>query len=147
MHDLSKDSVEALAFMRRIMREHREEYDAGRRPKWLFEIDDDKDGVTGCLCIILELVSAGLVRISGAIEMTPEPENYGEYLNSPEWKAKADACKERAGNRCQLCNKAGRLDAHHRTYERLRNELPEDLIALCRECHSKFHDKSPNGQT
>ena len=23
------------------------------------------------------------------------------------------------------------------------DEFPEDLIALCRECHAKFHDKLP----
>jgi hypothetical protein len=69
--------------------------------------------------------------------------NYHFYIQSPEWKAKADAAKERADHRCQLCNGDGVLHTHHRTYERLGNELPEDLIVLCANCHAKFHDKVP----
>lgn len=71
--------------------------------------------------------------------------NYKEYLLTPEWKAKANAAKERAGHRCQLCNAEGNngfLHAHHRTYERLGEELPEDIIVLCKDCHAKFHDKA-----
>lgn len=64
--------------------------------------------------------------------------DYYEYIKSTAWKEKADAAKERAGNRCQVCNKAGRLDAHHRTYERLGDELPEDITVLCRECHEVY---------
>lgn len=64
--------------------------------------------------------------------------NYYEYIRSPEWKAKADAAKERAHGHCQVCYKTGKLDAHHRTYERLGNELPEDITVLCRDCHSLY---------
>jgi len=69
--------------------------------------------------------------------------NYYEYIQSPEWKAKADAAKERAENRCQLCNVSGfvkRLDAHHNTYERLGKELSRDIIVLCEDCHKRFHE-------
>ena len=64
--------------------------------------------------------------------------NYQAYLRSPSWKKKAEAAKIRAGNRCQLCNKSRnevQLEAHHRTYERLGNELPGDITVLCRDCH------------
>jgi hypothetical protein len=68
--------------------------------------------------------------------------DYYAYIASPEWKRKADAAKERAGHRCQVCN-AGRddgvkLEAHHRTYARLGHEKPEDITVLCNECHELY---------
>ena len=69
------------------------------------------------------------------------PVNYYSYIQSPEWKAKADAAKKRAGNRCQVCNRHKSqvvLDAHHRTYERLGNERPSDITVLCRGCHEIY---------
>jgi hypothetical protein len=64
--------------------------------------------------------------------------NYSEYIQSPAWKRKATAAKKRAGNRCQVCNGKGRLDAHHRTYERLGHERPEDITVLCHKCHKLY---------
>lgn len=69
--------------------------------------------------------------------------NYYEYIYSEEWKLKAKEAKKRAGFRCQLCNGEKELNAHHRTYDRLGSELPEDITVLCRDCHAKFHDKLP----
>jgi hypothetical protein len=69
----------------------------------------------------------------------PKRVNYYEYIQSAEWKRKADAAKKRAGYRCQVCNcKSKRLDAHHRTYERLGNERPEDITVLCHKCHELY---------
>jgi len=69
---------------------------------------------------------------------------YDRYMDSEAWREKAEEAKKRAGYRCQLCNKGNTvLHVHHRTYERLGEELPEDLIVLCAGCHSKFHDKLP----
>jgi hypothetical protein len=69
--------------------------------------------------------------------------NYYEYIASPAWKRKANAAKEAAGYRCQVCNKGkdngAQLDAHHRTYERLGNECPEDITVLCHKCHGLYH--------
>lgn len=69
--------------------------------------------------------------------------NYRDYLASDEWHVKADAAKERAGRRCQVCNSQGPLDCHHRTYERIGDEHPDDLTVLCRPCHELF---SKNGR-
>lgn len=60
---------------------------------------------------------------------------YDLYLTTETWKMKAEACKMAAGNRCQVCNATGPLDAHHRTYVRRGYEHPSDLTALCRRCH------------
>ena len=67
--------------------------------------------------------------------------DYHTYIQSAEWKATAAAAKEAAGWRCQICNRpstAVTLDAHHRTYERLGHERPEDITVLCRDCHELY---------
>lgn len=67
--------------------------------------------------------------------------NYQTYIESDEWQQKAAAAKARVGFRCQVCNRHQDdevLDAHHRTYERLGNEEPEDITILCRTCHDLF---------
>lgn len=80
-------------------------------------------------------------REYGATNEQKQKVDYREYIQSPEWRIKATGCKERYGNRCAVCNAKGGLDAHHRTYERLGDEDPSDLIALCRECHDSFHGR------
>jgi len=66
--------------------------------------------------------------------------DYSEYLNSDKWKLVRRQAIERAGYHCQVCNSPDGLDAHHRTYERLGNELPEDITVLCDNCHTLFHE-------
>ena len=67
--------------------------------------------------------------------------NYYEYLRSAEWQGKRFAAIQRARNRCQVCYSDGNLDVHHRTYERLGDELASDLTVLCRTCHTTFHSR------
>lgn len=67
--------------------------------------------------------------------------NYETYIQSSDWKEKSEAAKKRAFYRCQICNRHQdqiQLDTHHRTYERLGKEIPEDLTVLCHNCHSLY---------
>lgn len=66
---------------------------------------------------------------------------YLEYLQSPEWKAKAAKRREIDNNTCQLCGRQqAELETHHISYFNLKNENPyTDLICLCPECHEKVH--------
>jgi hypothetical protein len=47
----------------------------------------------------------------------------------------------KAEHRCQGCGKQGdnSLDVHHLTYERMGDELDEDLAVMCRTCHEAEH--------
>lgn len=66
---------------------------------------------------------------------------YGEYLRTPHWKHLREDKVRAAGHRCQLCNRGSvTLNVHHRTYERLGEELDEDLTVLCRDCHNIFYE-------
>ncbi|MEZ4728310.1 MAG: hypothetical protein R3E79_14345 [Caldilineaceae bacterium] len=66
---------------------------------------------------------------------------YADYMQTEEWRQRAEAAKARVGYRCQICNRASPrviLEVHHRTYERLGHEQPEDLTVLCRGCHELY---------
>lgn len=64
---------------------------------------------------------------------------YEEYLKTPEWQERRKKALANAKHRCQVCNSKDNLNVHHRTYERLGEELPSDLTVLCYECHGLFH--------
>jgi hypothetical protein len=69
-------------------------------------------------------------------------DSYEDYIKSPEWAEKRKIVMQMWCNRCALCNiGATPLDLHHRTYDRVGNELVTDLVPLCRNCHAKFHGK------
>jgi 5-methylcytosine-specific restriction endonuclease McrA len=87
---------------------------------------------------------AGIVVCSFVYAKDKPGFNYSAYLTSAEWKEKSDAEKIKAGWRCSNCNYLGNettLHVHHKTYKNVGNEKPGDLIVLCRDCHSKLHDK------
>ena len=67
--------------------------------------------------------------------------DYYEYIQSEGWRQPANEAKRRAGYRCRVCNRSSSqvtLDAHHRTYDRLGHEDPDDITVLCRDCHELF---------
>lgn len=62
------------------------------------------------------------------------------YIQSTKWKELRRQILFRDSYECQCCRTTGvPLDVHHITYERLTNELPSDLISLCRPCHERQH--------
>lgn len=67
---------------------------------------------------------------------------YRAYLLSPEWLTiKIDIIQQR-GCKCEKCGKKGKpneLHLHHKTYDRLYNELATDLQLLCPPCHKGVH--------
>jgi len=66
--------------------------------------------------------------------------NYHAYLESREWKQKAEA-KKKENPRCSLCNREIKvMHTHHRTYVRCGKEEMYDLTVLCEDCHSLFHE-------
>jgi 5-methylcytosine-specific restriction endonuclease McrA len=67
---------------------------------------------------------------------------YREYLLTPGWQARRLQQFKRAGYRCQVCNtNRAQLNVHHRTYERRGDESFKDLVVLCADCHTIFHQQ------
>ena len=71
---------------------------------------------------------------------------YQQYIASDRWRNSPARLEElrRAGHRCRLCNLGPPdvfLTVHHRTYERLGQELADDLTTLCMECHRAVTDR------
>jgi len=64
---------------------------------------------------------------------------YHEFLKSSEWFTLRENVKARDCNQCRVCNKKTELVVHHKTYERWRLCLSEDLMTVCKKCHEKIH--------
>ena len=70
-----------------------------------------------------------------------EIREYKNYLKTRLWNFTRKKKLEEAEYKCQLCgNKGVKLHVHHNTYEHIGDEDMNDLIALCEECHKKFHN-------
>ncbi len=68
-----------------------------------------------------------------------KPDNWEEYIKSDRWKALVEEHPRAVGYRCQVCNREGELQGHHRTYENFGNEEWYDVVILCKKCHSLAH--------
>ena len=69
--------------------------------------------------------------------------NYGRYTGSKSWKEKRKMrfkLSEYDG-KCEVCFKKPAWSMHHLTYERVGNELMEDLQPICGTCHKTEHGK------
>jgi hypothetical protein len=61
---------------------------------------------------------------------------YRRYRQTEGWREKAASALAHAQYRCQVCTSGDMpLDVYHRTYERIFQERPDDLIVLCESCH------------
>lgn len=65
--------------------------------------------------------------------------SYSKYLSSAKWQdIKTRYRKSKLPQDCYICGEE-RVDLHHKTYARLRNERLTDLLPLCRICHRIVH--------
>jgi len=72
----------------------------------------------------------------------PEPFSYPDYIRGPIWAAVRNSYYTRHERVCKMRrDHPGEINLHHNSYERVGgDELDEDLIPLCRDCHAKFHN-------
>lgn len=64
---------------------------------------------------------------------------YHWYLGTNFWRERREVAMSRANGVCEKCKQAPAREVHHLTYLRVFNELPTDLVALCRPCHAAIH--------
>jgi len=66
--------------------------------------------------------------------------DYADYLASPDYLQRRRQVLDRAAGSCEACSAlAPKLQVHHLHYYRLGAERPEDLTALCDDCHYQAH--------
>ena len=67
---------------------------------------------------------------------------YKAHISSSMWRGIRMVIIKMRGNKCEHCNFPSiSLELHHKTYERLGNELASDLELLCKKCHEKADQK------
>ncbi|WFE77300.1 HNH endonuclease [Roseinatronobacter sp. S2] len=64
---------------------------------------------------------------------------YEAYRRTPLWQAKRARVLKRANGLCEGCLEAAAVVVHHLTYANMGDELFFQLVALCRDCHTKAH--------
>jgi 5-methylcytosine-specific restriction endonuclease McrA len=67
---------------------------------------------------------------------------YAEYLKSEEWALRRARVMERAHYRCEGCRERNAIDVHHLSYAHITQEFLFELVALCRECHERWHEQT-----
>ena len=91
------------------------------------------------LCFILRVREDGEEIIKTLAEIP-----YKDFLQTIYWNVIREYMLSQAKYKCQLCTLKDELHVHHKTYEHHGQEhlYLEDLIVLCKKCHSKFHNRS-----
>jgi hypothetical protein len=67
---------------------------------------------------------------------------YRDYLQSPRWAVLRRRVIERAGGVCEGCRSRAAVNVHHLTYSHIFHEFLWELVAVCRECHERYHQLS-----
>jgi len=66
--------------------------------------------------------------------------NYRAYLKTKHWKnLRLRYKRSKLPWKCYVCGSTERLQLHHRSYRRVGRERLQDLIPMCRACHSEIH--------
>lgn len=78
------------------------------------------------------------------MELVPEGcwyQNLRSFLPPKLWDVVRKDAYARAGGRCMVCGKAGRLEAHERWSYDMETHVQklETVIAVCRDCHAVIH--------
>lgn len=68
---------------------------------------------------------------------------YQAYRRTAHWQRMRKRALELSEYHCRLCCAEKSLEVHHNTCERLWAERDADLIVLCHNCHTKYHDLLP----
>jgi len=68
---------------------------------------------------------------------------YHRYLGQDFWRERREHILKPANGKCEKCGQRPPTEVHHLTYIRVFQELPSDLLAVCRQCHAEIHWRQP----
>lgn len=66
---------------------------------------------------------------------------YDAYLKTEEWKEIRKKVLFRAQDICEGCRENHAIHVHHLSYEHVGNEFLFELVAVCKDCHDRIHEK------
>lgn len=66
--------------------------------------------------------------------------NYRKYLRTEHWVEFSEQQKNDRPN-CEECGETEQLHCHHKHYQTLFRERPQDVAILCNSCHQREYDK------
>lgn len=76
--------------------------------------------------------------------LTKRQIEHREFLKSPEWAKIRDHVLTLRHHKCEKCKTSKDLQVHHLNYDRWGgDELPSDLMVLCRKHHMSIHGLKP----
>ncbi len=61
------------------------------------------------------------------------------YYYSPVWKYLRGLKLLWSGYKCENCGSKEKLQVHHKHYKSFGDEMPWDLMVLCKACHEDIH--------
>lgn len=65
---------------------------------------------------------------------------YASYLKTEEWRRFRAGILARDNHACTKCGGGENLQVHHHHYQRVRCELPRDVITVCGWCHQQIEE-------
>ncbi len=71
-------------------------------------------------------------------------EAYNYYIKSEQWRIKRTEILKSRGKVCEVCGQnLTNIPAHvhHKTYNNLGDEHPNDLLIVCEDCHKAIHEE------
>lgn len=68
-------------------------------------------------------------------------QRYDEYLETDEWKVRRELVILRSQGICEGCRRNRASQVHHTTYQNVGEEFLFELVAVCRDCHDRYHKK------
>jgi hypothetical protein len=66
-------------------------------------------------------------------------EQYADYLRSEEWAKRREKVMQRARLVCEGCCTQPATEVHHLTYAHITQEFLFELVAMCGDCHARWH--------
>lgn len=82
---------------------------------------------------------ANACKLLANVIRTGSSKRYLSYIISPQWRTRRREHLELSDHWCEVCNQRPAIQVHHWTYEHLGNESPQELCAVCVQCHWRIH--------
>lgn len=124
-----------------VVAQHNPRYENNRHVEFWWDMDIwyDEDYKSSCWIEDREYPKSDYIDlvVGTKILQPPQTKEIKHRKNTKHWRMIRIKTLERDGYKCVDCEETKNLHVHHLTYENEGHENLEDLVTLCRQCHSK----------